>query len=94
MRNLKIIIIIIIIIILLQTARCLKTEIQRETRKIKDNITEKTKERWQGKRMHRQLPCNKDEKLVDTEQSLSLAKIRRHQERNRKYISGSSRPSN
>jgi uncharacterized membrane protein YhiD involved in acid resistance len=72
MRNLKrstTIIIIIIIIIMLQTARCLKTEIQRETRKIKNNIAEKTEERWQGKRMHRQLPHNLDEKLVDIVQS-------------------------
>ena len=30
---------------------------------------EKTKERWQGKRMHGQLPRNLDEKLVDIEQS-------------------------
>jgi len=30
-----------------QTARCLKTELQRETRKIKESIAEKTKERWQ-----------------------------------------------
>jgi len=28
-----------------------------------------TKERWQAKRMHGQLPCNLDEKLVDIEQS-------------------------
>jgi hypothetical protein len=35
----------------LQTARCLKAEVQRET-KIKDSIAEKTKERWHGKRMH------------------------------------------
>ena len=55
--------------IMLQTARCLKTEVQRETRKIKDKTSEKTKERWRGKRMHGQLPCNKEEKLVDTEQS-------------------------
>jgi undecaprenyl pyrophosphate synthase len=27
----------------LQTARCLKAEVQRETRKIKENIAEKTK---------------------------------------------------
>jgi len=33
----------------LQTARCLETEVQRETRKMKDSIAEKTKERWQGK---------------------------------------------
>jgi hypothetical protein len=30
----------------LQTARRLKTEVQRETRKIKESIAEKTKERW------------------------------------------------
>jgi len=83
-----------IIIIMLQTARFLKTEVQRETRKTKDNIAEKTRERWQRKRMHGQLPCNKDGKLVDTEQSLSLAKIWWNQERNRKYNSGNSRPSN
>ena len=53
----------------LQTARCLKTEVQKETRKMKGNITEKTKERWQGKRMHGKLPRNLDEKLVDIEQS-------------------------
>ena len=47
----------------LQAARCLKTEVQRETRKIKDSIADKTKERWQGKRMHGQLPRNLDEKL-------------------------------
>ena len=35
----------------LQTARCLKAEVQRET-KIKERIVEKTKERWHGKRMH------------------------------------------
>jgi hypothetical protein len=29
----------------LQTARCLKTEVQRETIEMKDSITEKTKER-------------------------------------------------
>jgi len=29
----------------LQTARCLKTEVQKETRKMKDSIAEKTKER-------------------------------------------------
>jgi len=28
----------------LQTARCLKTEVQRETRKMKDSIEEKTKD--------------------------------------------------
>jgi len=52
-----------------QKARCLKTEVQKETRKIKDSIAEKTKEKWHGKRMHGQLPCNLDEKLVDIKQS-------------------------
>jgi len=36
---------------------------------MKDSIAEKTKERWHGERMHGQLPCNLDEKLVDIEQS-------------------------
>jgi hypothetical protein len=53
----------------LQTARYLKTEVQRETRKMKGSITEKTKERWHGKRMHGQLLRSLDEKLVDIEQS-------------------------
>jgi hypothetical protein len=75
----------------LETAGCLKTEVQRETRKMKDSIAEKTKERWHRKRMHEQLPRNLDKKLVDIEQ---LAKIWRHQGRNRKYNSGSSRQSN
>jgi len=38
----------------LQTARYLKTEVQREARKMKESIAEKTKERWHGKRMHGQ----------------------------------------
>ena len=61
---------------MLQTARCLKTEVQslktevqRETINMKDSIAEKTKERWHGKRMRGQLPRNLDEKLVDIEQS-------------------------
>jgi len=60
---------------MLQTARCLKTEVQRETKKIKNNIAEKTKERWQGKRMHRQLPRNLDEKLMDIVQSYHWLKF-------------------
>ena len=40
----------------LETARCLKTEVQRETRNMKDSKAKKTKERWHGKRMHGQLP--------------------------------------
>ena len=60
----------------LQAVGCLKTEVQKETRKVKDSITQKTKERWQGKRMHGQLPRNLDEKLVDIERTvISLAKI-------------------
>jgi len=59
----------IIISVVLQTARCLKTKVERETRQIKDSIAEKTKERWERKRMHGQLPRNLDEKLVDNEQS-------------------------
>ena len=42
---------------------------KKETRKMKESITEKTKERWHGKRLHGQLPRNLDEKLVDIEQS-------------------------
>jgi len=53
----------------LQAARCLEAEVQKETRKMKDSIAEKTKKRWHGKRMHGQLPRNLDEKLVDIEQS-------------------------
>ena len=45
----------------LQTARRLKTEVQKETRKMKDRIAEKTKERLHVKRMHGQLPRNLDE---------------------------------
>jgi len=40
----------------LQTARYLNTEVQREKRKMKESIAEKTKERWHGKRMHGQSP--------------------------------------
>jgi len=53
----------------LETVRCLKIEVQRETSKIKDSIAEKTKERWHGKRMRGQFPRNLDEKLVDIKQS-------------------------
>ena len=52
-----------------QTARGLKTEVQKETRKVKDSVAEKTKGRWHGKRMHGQFPCNLHEKLVDAQQS-------------------------
>jgi len=53
----------------LHTARFFKTEVQREKRKMKDSIEEKTKERYHGKRMHGPLPRNLDEKLVDIEHS-------------------------
>ena len=52
----------------LQMARCLKTEVQKETRKMKDSTADKTKVRWHGKRVHGQLPHNFHEKLVDIEQ--------------------------
>ena len=55
--------------VVLQTSRWLKTEVQKETINVKDSIAEKTKERWQGKRMHGQFPRNLDKKLVDIEQS-------------------------
>jgi len=42
---------------------------QRGPRQIRDSIAAKTKGRWCGKRIHRQLPHNLDEKLVDIEQS-------------------------
>ena len=59
---------------MLQTARCLKTEVQKETRKMKDSIAGKTKERWHGKRTHGQLPRKLDEKLLDIEQSYRCLK--------------------
>jgi len=53
----------------LQTARCLKTEVQKETKKMKDSKAEKTKERWHGKRKQGQLSRKLYEKLVNIEQS-------------------------
>ena len=50
-------------------ARCLKVEVMKETRKVKESIAEKTKERWQGKRIHGQFPRNLNEKMVDIEKS-------------------------
>jgi hypothetical protein len=47
---------------MLQTARYIKTEVQRETRELKNSITEKTKEKWHGKRMHGQWPRSLDKK--------------------------------
>ena len=42
---------------------------ERNKKKMEDSITERTKERLRGKRMHGQLPRNLDEMLVDIEQS-------------------------
>jgi hypothetical protein len=55
----------------IQTARSVKTEIQREIGQIrvKNSTAEKTKEIWGGKKMNGQLPLNVDENLVDDEQS-------------------------
>jgi hypothetical protein len=53
----------------LQAARHLKTELQRGARQIKNSTTQKTKERWRGKRMYGQFPLSLNEKLVDKEQS-------------------------
>ena len=41
---------------------------------MKDSTAEKTKERWHGKRMHRKLPRNLDEKLVNIEPSYGWLK--------------------
>jgi len=54
---------------LLQTARRLRTELQRGTKQINDNVAEKTNERWLGKRMHGLFSRELGEKLVDNEQS-------------------------
>jgi hypothetical protein len=59
----------------LQTARGVKGELQRVTRQIRDGVADKTKERWQGKRMHGEFPRNLDEKLMDNEQSYRLLKF-------------------
>jgi hypothetical protein len=60
---------------MVQTARSLRTELQRGTRQTKDSIAEKTKERWRGKRIHGQFPRSLDEKLVDNEQSYRWSKF-------------------
>jgi uncharacterized protein YecE (DUF72 family) len=60
---------------MLPTARRLKRELQRGTRQTKDSITEKTRERWQGKKIHGQIPRNLDENQVDIEQSYRWLKF-------------------
>jgi hypothetical protein len=50
---------------MVRTTRSLKKELLKGTRQIKDSIAEKTKERWWGKRMHRQFPHNLNKNLVD-----------------------------
>jgi hypothetical protein len=42
---------------------------------MKASITEKTKERWHGKRMYGQVPRNLDERLVDIEESYRWLKF-------------------
>jgi hypothetical protein len=63
----------------LQTARYLKTEVQRKKRKMQESIAGKTKERCHGKSIHGQLPRNLDEKLVDIEQSCRWLTLREKQ---------------
>jgi hypothetical protein len=75
----------------MQTARRLATEVRRGTRQIKDSMAEK-KEKWQGERMHGQLPRYLDGKLVDIEQSYRLLKSVDIKGET-KYNIGSSRPS-
>jgi hypothetical protein len=55
----------------IQTARSVKTEVQRGIGQIrvKNSIAEKTKEIWEWKKMNGQLPFNVDENLMDDEQS-------------------------
>jgi hypothetical protein len=60
---------------MLQAVRCLKRELQRGTRQIKNRIAEKTKERWQRTRMHGQFPRYFGKKLVDNEGSNQLPKF-------------------
>jgi hypothetical protein len=60
---------------MMQTARNLRTDLQKGTRQIKDSIAEKAKGRWRGKRMHGQFPRSLDEKLVDSEQSYRWLKF-------------------
>jgi hypothetical protein len=40
-----------------------------------NNITQKSKERWRGKRMHGKFPHKLDKKLVDNEQSIRWLKL-------------------
>jgi hypothetical protein len=60
---------------MVQTARNLRTELQKGTRQMKNSIAEKTKEMWRGKRMHGQFPRSLDEKLVGNEQSYQWLKF-------------------
>jgi hypothetical protein len=76
-----------------QTARSLRTELQKGTRQTEDSIAEKTKERWQGKRIHGQFPRSLDEKLVDNKQSYQWLKSGNIKGET-KYNSGSRRSSN
>jgi hypothetical protein len=51
------------------------TERITERNKTKDSIAQKTKERWQGRRMLEHFPHNTDEKLVDNEWSYQWQKF-------------------
>jgi IS30 family transposase len=59
----------------LQAARRLKTELERGTRQINENVAENTKEKWLGKMMLGQFSRDLDEKLVDNEQSYRWLKF-------------------
>jgi hypothetical protein len=52
---------------LLQTANKFKKSFQSETKQIERMIAQNIKEKWEEKRMHEQLSCSLDEKLVDKE---------------------------
>jgi hypothetical protein len=54
---------------ILQNATQIKEKLLKATRQIKDIITEKRRERWQGKWTQGQFARKLDEKLVDNEQS-------------------------
>jgi hypothetical protein len=54
---------------LLQTVKNFKKSFQSETKTIKNTTAQNINEAWEGKRMHEQLPCSLDEKLVGKEQS-------------------------
>lgn len=52
----------------------LQRELQRGSRQINDSLAQKTKEGWQGRRMHGHFPHDMDGKLVGNEQSYQWQK--------------------